>query len=55
MPNLRYTARGRPQIKQRRLTRVEYLALVCDLTRFDMLAIRARFLLQTFGSRLASN
>jgi hypothetical protein len=37
-PNLRYTARGRPQILQRRTSRVENFGSRCDIATFDLLA-----------------
>src|SRR3954452_23396473 len=40
MPNLRYTARGRPQRRQRECLRVLYLGVRCEATILDVLAIR---------------
>ena len=40
MPNLRYTARGRPQRRQRECARVLYLGVRCEATILDVLAIR---------------
>ena len=40
MPNLRYTARGRPQILQRRTSRVENFGLRLAIAIFDLLAMR---------------
>src|SRR3954471_21803727 len=40
MPNLRYTARGRPQRRQRECARVLYFGVRCDATILDVLAIR---------------
>lgn len=39
MPNLRYTARGRPHNWQRRTSRVEYFGFSRALAIFDLLAI----------------
>jgi hypothetical protein len=38
MPNLRYTARGRPHIWHRRFRRVEYFGSRFDIAIFDLLA-----------------
>ncbi len=38
MPNLRYTARGRPHSRQRHLRRVLNLGVLSDLAIFDLLA-----------------
>ena len=38
MPNLRYTARGRPHILHRNLRRVLNLGVCFDLAVFDLLA-----------------
>lgn len=38
MPNLRYTARGRPHSRQRHLCRVLNLGVLSDLAIFDLLA-----------------
>ena len=38
MPNLRYTARGRPQIRQRDSRRLEYFGSLSALAIFDLLA-----------------
>jgi hypothetical protein len=46
MPNLRYTARGRPHNWQRRLSRVEYFGSIFDFAIFDLLAT---LLLALFG------
>src|SRR3954462_15914166 len=40
MPNLRYTARGRPHRRQRECARVLYLGSRCEATILDVLAIR---------------
>jgi len=40
MPNLRYTARGRPQIRHRRSWRLEYLGVRSALAIFDLLAMQ---------------
>jgi len=40
MPNLRYTARGRPQILHRRSSRDENFGLRSALAIFDLLAMR---------------
>src|SRR3954454_3140408 len=40
MPNLRYTARGRPQRRQRECARVLYFGVRCEATILDVLAIR---------------
>ena len=39
VPNLRYTARGRPQSMHRRTTRVEYLGFRFAAAIFDLLAM----------------
>jgi len=38
-PNFRYTARGRPQSRHRRLSRVEYFGFFKAFAIFDLLAI----------------
>ena len=40
MPNLRYTARGRPQSLQRELRRVENFGVIFAFAILDLLAIR---------------
>src|SRR5690349_7126875 len=40
MPNLRYTARGRPHRRQRDCWRVLYLGVRCEATILEVLAIR---------------
>jgi hypothetical protein len=39
MPNLRYTARGRPHSSHRRFRRVENFGVRFDFSIFDLLAI----------------
>jgi hypothetical protein len=39
IPNFRYTARGRPQSRHRRFTRVENFGVFNALANFDLLAI----------------
>ena len=41
MPNFRYTARGRPQSRQRRTRRVENFGVRCAMAIFDLLAMHA--------------
>jgi len=40
MPNFRYTARGRPQIRHRRTKRVENFGLRCAIAILDLLAMQ---------------
>jgi hypothetical protein len=49
VPNLRYTARGRPQSMQRRTARVEYLGLRFAAAIFDLLAMILQCVLRIRG------
>jgi hypothetical protein len=40
IPNLRYTARGRPHSRQRRFSRVENLGGLAAMAIFDLLAMQ---------------
>ena len=51
MPNLRYTARGRPHNEQRRFSRVEYLGVRSDFSIFALLAMRSSTDLSGVNSR----